>query len=67
MMENDPNMKPMVKPTPQPIKAPILEMHISTLEVAKMGVRVMGLLHWKTFIRSGRMSDKRAWNDDIYA
>jgi hypothetical protein len=47
MMENDPNMKPMVKPTPQPIKAPILEMHISTLRVAKMGVRVLNLLHWK--------------------
>ena len=49
MMENDPNMKPIVKPTPQPINAPILKMHISTLRVAKMGVRVSNLLHWKTY------------------
>ena len=48
MMENDPNMNPMVKPTPQPIKAPILEVHISTLRIAKMGARVLNSLHWKT-------------------
>lgn len=48
MMETDPNMKPMVKPTPQPIIAPILKVHINTLRVAKMGVRVLNSLHYKT-------------------
>ena len=47
MMENDPKMNPMVKPTPQPIKAPILEVHVSTLRVAKIGAHVLNSLHWK--------------------